>query len=233
MLRVTSLLAAVGLSLSACAPAPTGQIFVQPGPDTALLQPMGQPSGLVVQPQPSRVQSNVRIPPSAGGTGVSVAPPNAPSGAVPDQFAVNFLNSIQARSIAEAREYCGYFFVNAQGQIQATPPVAGTFASCAMPAPRPGQGIFASYHTHGAYGPDYDNEVPSTLDLQLDFQFGIDGYVSTPGGRVWLVDFQTRSTRQLCGLRCVTSDPGFVPQGEAGIRQVFSLADLQRRMAAF
>ncbi|MEL6960661.1 MAG: DUF4329 domain-containing protein [Pseudomonadota bacterium] len=233
MLRVPSLLAALALSVSACAPAPTGQIFVQPAPNDALLQPMGQPSGAVAQPTPTAVQSNVRIPPNAARGGISVAPPNAPSGPVPDQFAINFLNSIQARSIAEEREYCGYFFLNAQGQIEATRPVPGTFASCAMPAPRPGEGIFASYHTHGAYGSDYDNEVPSTLDLQSDFQFGIDGYVSTPGGRVWLVDFQTRSTRQLCGLRCVTSDPGFVPQGEAGIRASFTLGDLQRRMASF
>ena len=102
-----------------------------------------------------------------------------------------------------------------------------------MPAPAAGQGIVASYHTHGAYGRAYDNEVPSVIDLASDFQFGIDGYVSTPGGRVWLVDFQTQTTSQLCGLRCVTSDPGFVPQNEAGVRQSYSIATLQRRFAGF
>lgn len=163
----------------------------------------------------------------------SVAPRNAPSGPVVDNFAVNFLNSIQAQSIAERREYCGYIFIGADGFLQATTPRAGSFASCDMPAPRRGQGIIASYHTHGAYGRGYDNEVPSSIDLISDFDYGLDGYVSTPGGRVWLVDFQTLTTRQLCGLGCVVSDPGFRPQGEAGIRPVFTLPDLQRRSAQF
>jgi len=165
--------------------------------------------------------------------GFSVAPPNAPSGPVIDNFAVSFLNGIQARSFAERREYCGYFFIDRDGFIQGTPPRPGTFASCDMPAPLAGQGIIASYHTHGAYGRGFDNEVPSVIDLTSDFDYGIDGYVSTPGGRVWLVDFQTFSTRQLCGLRCVTSDPGFIPQGEAGIQTTYSMQALQRRSAGF
>jgi hypothetical protein len=75
--------------------------------------------------------------------------------------------------------------------------------------------------------------VPSVIDLTSDFDFGIDGYVSTPGGRVWLVDFQTRSTQQLCGLSCVTSDPGFVPFEEDRVRQSYSVQSLQRRSSNF
>jgi hypothetical protein len=70
------------------------------------------------------------------------------------------------------------------------------------------------------------------IDLTSDFDFGIDGYVSPPGGRVWLVDFQTRTTLQLCGLRCVTSDPGFLPQDEDKIRQSYSVQTLQRRSSS-
>ena len=165
--------------------------------------------------------------------GFSVAPMNAPSGSAVDQFAINFMNTLQARSFANRREYCGYFFIDSAGRLQATAPRTGRFASCDMPAPQVGQGIIASYHTHGAYAPGYDNEVPSSIDLQSDFDFGIDGYVSTPGGRVWLVDFQTMSTRQLCGLRCVMIDPKFVPQGEAGIRQVYNIRGLRARTSPF
>jgi len=161
--------------------------------------------------------------------GFSVVAPGAPSGAVVDRFAINFLNTLQPRSIRERREYCGYIILNQSGQLEATPPRPGTFAGCNMPAPQVGEGIIASYQTHGAYGPRYDNEVPSTVDLMSDFDFGMDGYVSTPGGRVWLVDFQTRTTRQLCGLSCVYVDPGFVPQNEAGVRQVYDLEGIQRR----
>lgn len=163
----------------------------------------------------------------------SVAPLQVPSDAAANQFAVSFLNTIQARSIAERREYCGYFFVDQTGQLRATVARPGTFASCEMPVPRPGQGIYASYHTHGAYGRGFDNEVPSSIDLMSDFRFGLDGYVSTPGGRVWHVDNSTQSTRQICGLKCVISDPGFVPDTEAGMRQQFSLSDLQKRAAQF
>lgn len=204
MMRLTSYLTAAAFALSACS---VPQSYVNPK------------SGMS---QPVRVN-----------TGFTVAPPNVPSGPLVDNFARSFLDSIQAQSISERREYCGYFYIDREGRLQATPPRAGSFAGCDMPAPVAGQGIVASYHTHGAYGRAYDNEVPSVIDLASDFQFGIDGYVSTPGGRVWLVDFQTQSARQLCGLRCVTSDPGFVPQNEAGVRQSYSIETLQRRFAGF
>lgn len=159
----------------------------------------------------------------------TVAPADTPSGAVVDDFAVSFLNSIQAQSIAERREYCGYIFVNTDGLLRATPPRAGTSNRCTVPKPRRNQGIIASYHTHGAYRPESDNEVPSTLDLAADFRHEIDGYVSTPGGRVWLVDYQTRSTRQICGRDCVISDPGFNPRGDSSIRQIYTVPQLQQR----
>lgn len=144
-------------------------------------------------------------------------------------FAIQFLDRIQAQSIADRREYCGYFFRDAAGQIKATPPRRGTFASCSMPVPTRGSGIFASYHTHGAYGPQYDNEVPSATDLLSDFQLGVDGYVSTPGGRVWRVSNAAQETRQICGLGCVTRDPGFVPRNEGNVRQRYTVATLQQR----
>jgi len=204
MMKLTALMTAATLALTACG-VPQSQV---------------SPKGEVSQPR----QHN---------TGFTVAPSNAPSGPQVDNFARGFLDSIQAQSIAERREYCGYIFIDNTGQLQGTPPRPGSFAGCDMPIPRAGQGIIASYHTHGAYGRAYDNEVPSVIDLASDFQFGIDGYVSTPGGRVWLVDFQTQTTSQLCGLRCVTSDPGFVPQNEAGVRQSYSIETLQRRFAGF
>jgi hypothetical protein len=204
MIRLTALLAAASIALTAC-DAPTSQTFVQPNPKCATSQS------------------------SQMNAGFSVAPANAPSGPLVDNFARNFLNTLQVRSIAERREHCGYFFIGSDGSLQASTPRGGTFASCDMPAPLVGQGIIASYHTHGAYGRQYDNEVPSVTDLTSDFDFGIDGYVSTPGGRVWLVDFQTRTTQQLCGPRCVTSDPGFVPFEEDRIRQSYSVQTLQRR----
>jgi len=208
MLRSTLLSLSAAVALAACA-APQTQTFVRPDPKA--------PSAF----------------PSHQNAGFSVAPANAPSGPAVDEFAANFLNGVQARSFSGKREFCGYFFVDSSGQLRGTPPRAGTTASCNMPAPRPGQGIIASYHTHGSFTRRYDNEVPSIVDLQSDFDFGIDGYVSTPGGRVWLVDFQTKSTRQVCGLRCISSDPHFIPQDEEGIRQTYTIPQLQRRSSGF
>lgn len=184
-------------------------------------------------PPPDYGVKSSALTPAITSEGFSVAPPNAPRGPVVDAFARTFLDSIQPRSIRERREYCGYFFVDMSGQLQATTPRAGTFASCSMPAPHVGQGIIASYHTHSAYGAGYDNEVPSVVDLMSDFEFGIDGYVSTPGGRVWFVDFQTRSTRQICRAGCVFSDPGYVPDRRDTILAAYDLNGLRRREASY
>ncbi|MCF2872782.1 DUF4329 domain-containing protein [Octadecabacter sp. G9-8] len=208
MIRLTALFAAASLALAGC-DAPSGQTFTQPSP-----------SGLSNAPR----QENV---------GFSVAPANAPSGPTVDAFAARYLDTLQARSFSGRREYCGYFFVDTAGRLQATPPRAGNFASCLMPEPRVGQGIIASYHTHGSFAAAYDNEVPSVVDLESDFDYGIDGYVSTPGGRVWLVDFQTFSTRQVCGLGCIRSDPQFRPQNEGNIRQSYTYTALQQRSRGF
>ena len=165
---------------------------------------------------------------------VATQPPAIrPSDAAAANFAIAFLDTIQPRSVRLRAELCGFFYIAPDGSIAATPPRTGTFAGCEMPVPQAGQNIFASYHTHSAYAPGYDNEVPSAQDLLSDFDFGLDGYVSAPGGRIWHVDYGTRTTRQVCGIGCVYMDPGFVPEGEASIRQVFTVADLQRRNAGY
>lgn len=213
MIRLIALLTATAFAVAGCDAPPSQYV----GPTFGQMGATGSSS---VAPR----QENV---------GFTVAPPNAPSRAAVDNFAAGFLVTLQARSFAGQREYCGYIFVDGAGRLQATPPRAGTFASCLMPEPRVGQGIIASYHTHGSYDRRYDNEVPSVVDLQSDFDYGIDGYVSTPGGRIWLVDFQTKSTRQICGLGCVAIDPNFRPQNDGDIRASYTLPALQRRSNGF
>lgn len=143
-----------------------------------------------------------------------------------DAFARSFLDSIQAQSIAESREFCGYF-VNVGGTIQATPPRRGTEASCNY-GPIPATTI-ASYHTHGSYGEEYDNEVPSGFDLISARDVAFDDYVSTPGGRLWRVDGATGSATQLCGLGCLTSDPNFVPRNEESVAEFYTIQTLRNR----
>lgn len=222
--RTLTLLVMVA-ALSGCGT--TGDLSIMPGsvsgpaPATGL-QPIG-PDGL----QPVGAGAKPVYSTAAPAALDVIRPPDAAAAA----FARAFLDTLQPRSIADRREYCGYFYLDAAGQIAATPPQTGNFATCTMPAPRPDRGIFASYHTHGAYDRGYDNEVPSAYDLQSDFAFGLDGYVATPGGRVWHVDEGSRSTRLVCGRGCVTDDPGYVtiPADEAAIQPLFTLAELMVR----
>ena len=88
-------------------PASTGAL-VTPGLGPTL-QPTGQPAGTSTgsisvgtsSPVPIGMVSNLAVTP----------PPDAQA----DDFAVAFLDTIQARSFAERREFCGYFVLDAAG----------------------------------------------------------------------------------------------------------------------
>lgn len=144
-------------------------------------------------------------------------------------FALAMFDKVQRISIAENREYCGYIGLNAAGGFVATPAKRGNPASCILPAAPDNIRVLASYRTHAAYDKLYDNEVPSHGDLKGDIELGRDGYVSTPGGRVWLNIGLSQRTVLLCGRNCVYSDPGFVANPELPVMPQFSLADLQAR----
>ena len=40
---------------------------------------------------------------------------------------------------------------------------------------------------------------------------GIDGYIATPGGRVWLNYLDEEVSFQLCGAGCIHTDPNYRP----------------------
>ncbi|MCY6379602.1 DUF4329 domain-containing protein [Hoeflea prorocentri] len=128
-----------------------------------------------------------------------------------DAFAIKHLDSIQPRSIRDRAEYCGLFFHDSQGQLAATPARKGGPDGCTPEIGPDDADIIASYHTHGAFSPEADTEVPSVDDLTADFMEGIDGYVATPGGRVWLNLLEEEITVELCGPGCIHTDPAFRP----------------------
>jgi len=142
-------------------------------------------------------------------------------------FAKTLLGDLQAISIAESAEYCGYIFETDDGALAATAPARGRADYCDLP--RPGDSVLASYHTHGAFSDAYDNEVPSIDDVTGDFDAQIDGYISTPGGRVWLVDHTAQIARQLCNEMCVTSDPNNDPDDAGFVPQSLTLEELEAR----
>jgi len=144
-----------------------------------------------------------------------------------DAFAISVLDGLQPASITESREYCGYIYETATGGLAATAPMRGAEDYCDLP--EPDETVLASYHTHGGFSDRYDNEVPSVDDVTGDFESGIDGYISTPGGRVWLVDHEAQIARQLCNLMCVTSDPDNDPKDAGFVPQSFTLEELEAR----
>lgn len=142
-------------------------------------------------------------------------------------FAKTVLNELQPISIAESVEYCGYIFETDDGALAATAPARGREDFCDLP--RPDDSVLASYHTHGSYSEFYDNEVPSIDDVTSDFDAQIDGYISTPGGRFWLVDHQTQIARQLCSASCMIADPANDPEDAGFVPQTLTLEDLEAR----
>jgi len=126
--------------------------------------------------------------------------------------------AIQPRSISEDREYCGYLGLLANGDFAISQPKRGAPAGCTPDNPPANMRIIASYHTHAAYAPRFDSEVPSATDLEGDISEGINGYVSTPGGRLWYSDGAAQKTFQLCGIGCLPSDPRFRPEVRNPVR---------------
>lgn len=128
-----------------------------------------------------------------------------------DRFAAAHLDSIQARSFADRVEYCGLLGIDGSGNLVATPARRGKADSCRPDEAPDGFKVLASYHTHGAYDRDADTEVPSLDDLQSDIDEEIDGYIATPGGRLWLNDTEAREAVLLCGPGCLQADPDYRP----------------------
>lgn len=128
-----------------------------------------------------------------------------------DIFAAAFLDRMQPVSIGDGVEYCGLFVLDAEGRFVATDPRRGRADSCQPEDGPDGAEVLASWHTHGAYDRDADTEVPSWDDLDSDIDEEIDGYIATPGGRLWLNDAVERKSILLCGEGCVVADPAYRP----------------------
>lgn len=137
---------------------------------------------------------------------------------------------LQPKSFAANREYCGFILRDADGAVRATPPVRGRAASCVSRWPEDIGGptrIIASYHTHAGFVPGDWGEVPSDIDMESDRAGGYDGFVATPGGRLWFIDSSRNTARQLCPPGCVPADPAFVQRPPA-IARKYSLDGLKR-----
>jgi len=103
------------------------------------------------------------------------------------EAAFNVLNEVNPRSISLNTEFGGWVFINADGSYTSTAPAQGDESSVMLPALSlaipPGAKATATYHTHAAFDPRFDNENFSPQDLENDREVGVDGYLATPGGQ--------------------------------------------------
>lgn len=137
------------------------------------------------------------------------------------------LKRLQPYSVAQDREHCGMILRRADGALTVTPAAAGTEDSCVIAYDvRPGEVAVASFHTHAAYAPGYDNELPSVQDVTSDMAFGVDGFVATPAGRLWHIDGATGDVTLVCGPRCLPWDPD--APALRGLAARYDLAKLRR-----
>lgn len=144
-------------------------------------------------------------------------------------FARSILNDLQGSSFRENVEYCGYIGLDEVGGLVATIPTRGGADWCEMDIPEHFE-IVASYHTHAGYDPNSWSEIPSGGDMESDEDLGIDGYISTPGGRLWYIDTTDMIAFQICGIGCLQFDPSFQPAPEDNIQQSYTYDELIRKI---
>ncbi|QBY02503.1 DUF4329 domain-containing protein [Rhodophyticola sp. CCM32] len=145
------------------------------------------------------------------------------------EFITALFMNMNPLSIEFNREVCGYLVRDPSGDLVSTKASWGGPASCAsLPVP-PEMQILSSWHTHAAWGEGYDGEVPSTIDVEGDMRQGVNGWVATPGGRLWFVNGQTGDIHQVCGRDCLPSDPNFFPEEHGPVAKRYTLDGLRAR----
>ena len=144
-------------------------------------------------------------------------------------FARQLLGALQQQSFDRNREFCGIIGLTDDYKLIASTPRRGGRGSCTPRDPRDAAEVIASFHTHAGFDDRYDSEVPSSADIIGDMEDGLDGYIATPGGRLWFIDGQSGSARQICGLGCLPQDPDFEPLVYGPIKERYSLGEIERR----
>ena len=128
---------------------------------------------------------------AAGAVGVALVATSGSDGAdnqlrfsTQHEAARNVLNGVNPTSVAQNLEYGGWVYRNPDNTFSATEPIKGTVdrVNIGSPTSVPSGYATATYHTHGAYDPKYDSENFSYLDITMNNNWGVDGYLGTPAG---------------------------------------------------
>ncbi len=153
--------------------------------------------------------------------------PTIPASEV-ERFARQKLDELQQLSFAQSKEHCAMIYESYSGELEVTKTLAGSNDSCAsLYVIEPGMLPLANIHTHGGFDTDYIGEVPSFQDMSVGVEERVDGYVSTPGGRLWFVDWQAETAAQICGEGCVSQDPDYDPCAAFNPKESYTMQQLR------
>jgi hypothetical protein len=86
--------------------------------------------------------------------------------------------------------------------------------------------LIASYHTHAGYRADIDSEVPSVDDMFADEAEDTNGFVATPGGRLWYIDSRKMVATQVCSIACLHKHDTFKPNMFGPVKTRYTLDEL-------
>lgn len=145
-----------------------------------------------------------------------------------DTFALRLLSDLQRDALERRVESCGYIYRQA-GALRARIQRGNREFCDSTPDSIPEEAeLVASFHNHGAFTEDFDSEVPSADDLDADREDELNGYVATPGGRVWKIRWRESVAEQLC-VGCVARDPRHRDGVFLPIRPRYTRAELVER----
>lgn len=144
-------------------------------------------------------------------------------------FMKSVLKQVQALSQKSGREHCGYIGLTEDGKLKATPAKRGGKDGCRAKRPPRNLDLVASYHSHGSYDEGADSETPSVDDVYADNDEQVNGWVVTPGGRIWYIESEKLFSRQVCGLNCVPQDPNFEAEIYGPVRKTYTIEQLEDR----
>ncbi len=143
---------------------------------------------------------------------------------------IGLFRDLQLLSFDRRKEYCGFVGYDAETHLTATEPLPGDHDSCPLDWPR-NMDVIASYHTHGAFHFAYHNELPSDIDMLTGQSLGVDGWIATPGGRLWYINSERMIAKQVCGIGCLPVAPNFYKSQAGDIAKIYTHEELVERLS--
>ncbi len=138
------------------------------------------------------------------------------------------MTRIQPVSFAKSKELCGLLGRNTKGNLGTSDIRIGTYDGCYIPPVPDKLDVIATFHTHSTYSRTYLSEFPSIQDIEADIYNGLDGYIATPGGRLWFHDISERRVTQICSTGCLPQDPRFDKEDHDPAKISYSYAEMRK-----